>query len=137
MKVKIFTLVILSIILLTSTNLFAQESDGWVYATTTKADVKYYFRNTAVSVNNGLVKIWVKVLRPTYTYENKTYTNTKGLQLLEIKCVDKEYTLRSITEYSSDGSLISSHKLDVPDWTPIVPETVIETVATKICTAFN
>ena len=71
-------------------------------------------------------KVWIKEL-------HRDTDQRYGLALYEIKCLDRQFRVRSLTEYEKDGDVLKSGIFDDAAWEDPIPSTAAEAVLNKIC----
>ena len=113
-------------------------SQNWIYTSKDKFGNKYYIKNKAVSVNDGVVKIWTKRTTWKVTHNNKDYLNCYMVVLYEYDCNNDKIRQLSFTIYNSKGGVIASGgDSDFAEWDYVVPDSVEESRIKKTCEMFN
>lgn len=84
-----------------------------------------FIDESSLSVSpQGTRRAWMYII-------NKDKSSTKYLE--SVKCKARESgTLSSIT-YTGDGKVTNSYNVKIPEYTPVIPETVGETMLNAIC----
>ena len=113
-------------------------SQNWIYTSKDKFGNKYYIKNKAVSVNDGVVKIWTKRTTWKVTHNKKDYLNCYMVVLYEYDCNKDKIRQLSFTIYNSKGGVIASGgDGDFAEWDYVVPDSVEESRIKKTCEMFN
>ena len=108
----------------------------WVFATMSKDHDEYYINNKYVSKEEGLTKIWGKILRKKSVIAKKVYENTETKILYEFDCIGQRLRQIEAAVYSSTGDVILNGRLS-EDWMNIPPESIFEALSLKVCEMFN
>ena len=110
-----------------------------IYTNKDKYGNKYYIKNEAVSVNEGVVKIWTKQTSWKVTHNKKDYLNCYIIFLYEYNCNNNKVRSLSFTIYNSKGGVIASQTDDdlFVEWNYVVPDSVEEFRLKKTCEMFN
>lgn len=124
---------------------FLQEKikkNVWIKACASNNGSNWYVYNSVVSKEYSVVKIWVKNEFKTYSYikngKNLTITNGYRLSLCQFNCNVKEYRIISSKLYNLKGELVyATDNYEYGSWDTPAPETVIETVLSKVCELYN
>lgn len=121
---------------------FCQESDlHWIYVGKSADYITFYIKNEYISMDyNNIIKMWVKLERPTATIGKKIYKNVVEEELYLLDCKNKKYELLSFYTYSADGKIIDSNDDNTNGtfgFSDVVPESIMELVINKVAETFN
>jgi hypothetical protein len=117
--------------------LFSRSYSQWERVTTGADSTVYYVNPLYVSevkdYQDIYMKAWVKASFKKFTSpDGKEYNNVEIKSLYWFDCINAREKALSWIMSKSTGEVISSS--DIPDpWSNIAPETVAETLLTKIC----
>lgn len=116
----------LALLLVTGTFVFSQESGGrWIYVTSSTAGIKFYLDSTYKELDYGIKSIWQKQVK---------IDGTQDLILSENDCARGKRRLTEYLSYDKEGNVLQSDSLPSSEiWVTPAPDTVDESLLTKIC----
>lgn len=116
---------------------YVYDSPRWIYIGASDANDKWYGRSEYESKDwDGSIKIWLKLIQPTFTYNKRNYKNSYKVELAQVDCKAKRMKSLSFIYYTSAGNVI--YKEDYSsEYKPIVPDTVMEMLYEWVCEKYK
>lgn len=114
--------------------------DTWIYATSSTDNDKFYIKNEYVSKDNNIIKIWIKIEKPSITVGKQVYKNIVVKELYLFDCINKQYELLSLYAYSITGKLLHSDESNSSGYMglkDVIPESVVEGILNKVAETFK
>ena len=109
----------------------------WIFASKSVNHEEFYIRDSYVSKDESEIKIWVKILYPTWTFKKKVYKNAYKLILCTFDYNNVKMKVTSETNYTSKGKVITPFDTTVAEeWSDIIAESVFEAVYKKVLEVF-
>ena len=137
-----FILSVLFVLLLVNPVIGSDWVKYWRY----KENIYFYNRVSVKHIKEDIVQVWGKVVFSDEAREKdiqgmrKWGLSTEGydklshtLDLYEIDCKNQRYQFLSVTHYDTDGSVIKGLSYDKPDWTHILPNSIMDNLRKKVC----
>ena len=89
-----------------------------------------------MSVTDGIVKTWVKVIFKTATWRKKGYINSYMLSLMEFDLSGKKIKILARATFQSNGSVIFSKEYPYAEREVIYPESVLDGIFKKVKSSY-
>ena len=114
-----------------------KNKHNWIFATMSEDhNEEYYVNSKYVGKEEGLIKIWDKILKKKSVIGKKIYKNTETKLLYEFDCIGQRLRQIEVAVYSSTGEIILNGHLS-GGWLNIPPESIFEELSLKVCEMFN
>ena len=116
--------------------------EGWTYLAESQHQgegrATYYIRNTYISKNYSVIKIWAKVEYSFKKLKGKIYKNVEAKSLYVFNCQTKTIQCEQIAYFNSSGSTIQTSDILFYDPEKVVaPDSIGELMLNKVCELFN
>jgi hypothetical protein len=108
----------------------------WIFAAESVDHNGFYIRDSYVSKDESEIKIWVKIIYPTYTFKKRVYNNAYKLTLCTFDYVNTKMKVTSETNYTAKGNVITPFNTGDQEWQEIIAESVFEAVYKKVLEVF-
>jgi uncharacterized protein YgiM (DUF1202 family) len=86
----------------------------------------FFYNPSRVTRSGSTATAWIK-------YVDKESNKLSAMNLNEYRCSNKEWRLTASTRYNPDGSILRSWTDPKQQWSPVVPESIGESIMQTVC----